>query len=237
MPSNPSNESTLIPLYLQISESISREIAAGRFVEGDRLPPERELAHQFGTTVRTLRKSLAELEKQGMLERVQGSGNYVRDSDLARGIYSMFRLELPHGGGLPTAQILSLKELDKPVDLPQFGSSVRATRVRRLRCLDQMAVAIEEIWLDRSAGEIDVATLGDSLYRYYQLRLGFWVHRAEDRVSIAALPEWMPDSFGMKKKELCGFVERYSWAQQPVPVEFSRTWFNPHKARYVQRLK
>ena len=42
--------STLIPLYLQISESISREIAAGRFAPGDRLPPERELAKQFTTT-------------------------------------------------------------------------------------------------------------------------------------------------------------------------------------------
>ena len=92
-------DSTLIPLYLQISESITREIAAGRFAEGDRLPPERDFAKRFGTTVRTLRKALSELQKQGLIERVQGSGNYVRATDQIRSIYSMFRLELPNGGG------------------------------------------------------------------------------------------------------------------------------------------
>ena len=230
-------DSTLIPLYLQISESISREIAAGRFSDGDRLPPERDLAQQFGTTVRTLRKSLAELQKQGMLERVQGSGNYVRSTDQARSIYSMFRLELPDGGGLPTAQVLQIKELNKPASLPEFGTSRRAIRVRRLRCLDQIAIAVEEIWLDRDAGEIDINQLGDSLYRYYQMKLGFFIHRAEDYVSVSNLPKWTPNSFGSKAGESSGFIERYSWAQLSHPIEFSRTWFNPVKARYVQRLK
>ena len=230
-------DSTLIPLYLQISESISREIAAGRFAEGDRLPPERDLAKRFGTTVRTLRKSLSELEKQGLLDRVQGSGNYVRGSDQARSIYSMFRLELPDGGGLPTAQVLQVKELNKPSSLPEFGTSSKVTRVRRLRCLDQIAIAVEEIWLDRDVGEIDINQLGDSLYRYYQMKLGFWIHRAEDRVSISELPTWTPDSFGNRAGETFGFIERFSWAQLSHPVEYSRTWFDPVKARYVQRLK
>ena len=229
--------STLIPLYMQISESISRDIAAGRFADGDRLPPERELAAQFGTTVRTLRKALSELQNQGLIESVQGSGNYVRPADQARSIYSLFRLELPEGGGLPTARLLSVKKLKKPKDLPEFGSSVRATRVRRLRCLDQLAVAVEEIWLDESAGEINADKLGDSLYRYYQLNLGFWIHKAEDRVSIQPLPGWTPDTLGSTPGTVFGFVERSSWAQDKLPVEYSRTWFNPSSARYVQRLK
>ncbi len=235
--SNLPADSTLIPLYLQISESITREIAAGRFAEGDRLPPERDYAKRFGTTVRTLRKALSELQRQGLIERVQGSGNYVRATDQSRSIYSMFRLELPNGGGLPTAQVLSVKALKKPASLPAFGSSERATRIRRLRCLDQIAVALEEIWLDRDAGEIDIAHLGDSLYRYYQRKLGFWIHRAEDRVSVSTLPSWMPDSFDLHNLKAVGYIERLSWAQNSVPVEYSRTWFNPKKACYVQRLK
>ncbi len=235
-PANPA-DSTLIPLYLQISESISRDIAAGRHADGDRLPPERELARQFRTTVRTLRKALSELQSQGLVESVQGSGNYVRLGEQSRSIYSMFRLELPEGGGLPTAQVLQIKELKKPPYLPDFGTSDHATRLRRLRCLDQVAIALEEIWLDKDSGQIDAGKLGDSLYRYYQLRLGFWIHRVEDRVSIEPLPDWTPDSFGSEVGEVFGYVERLSWAQGKLPVEYSRTWFNPVKARYVQRLK
>lgn len=227
-----------MPLYLQISESINREIAAGRYTTGDRLPPERLLAKQYSTTVRTLRKSLAELEKLGMLERVQGSGNYVREIDKVGGIYSMFRLELPDGGGLPTAQILDVRELKKPNDLPNFGTSHRATRVRRLRCLNQIAVAVEEIWLDRSAGCIDTQQLSDSLYRYYRQNLGFWIHRVEDRVSVGKLPDWSPDSVvTAASSSTFGFIERLSWAQDASPVEYSRTWFDPGRCRYVQRMK
>lgn len=233
---NQNRVSTLIPLYLQISESISRDIAAGRFSEGDRLPPERDLASQFGTTVRTLRKALNELANQGLLERVQGSGNYVRGNNLARSIYSMFRLELPEGGGLPTAHLLGVHETIKPAGLPRFGNSARATRIRRLRYLDDVAVAIEEIWLDAAAGKIEARELGDSLYRYYQLNLGFWISRAEDSVSVAALPHWTPDEFREHCANYCGYIERFSWAQEKLPVEYSRTWFNPERARYVQRI-
>lgn len=231
------SDSAPMPLYLQISESISRDIVAGRFTAGDRLPPERDLARHFGTTVRTLRKALSDLQKQGIVESLQGSGNYIRGIDQSQSIYSMFRLELPQGGGLPTAQVLSARQMKKPASLPSFGSSTHATRLRRLRCLDQMDIAIEEIWLDGDAGEIEISQLSDSLYRYYQMKLGFWIHRIEDRVSVDKLPEWAPESFRHNEIEGFGFIERLSWAQNTVPVEYSRTWFNPLKARYVQRLK
>ncbi|MFV1531414.1 MULTISPECIES: GntR family transcriptional regulator [unclassified Phaeobacter] len=235
MPTARSTASAL-PLYLQISESLTREIAAGRLADGERLPPERQLAQQYGTTVRTLRKSLSELEKQGMLERVQGSGNYIRTTQSVQSVYSMFRLELPGGGGLPTADVLSVTALAKPETLPEFGRSGSGTRIRRLRYLDDVVIAVEEIWLDGGAGQVDAGQLSDSLYRYYRLNLGFWISRAEDRVSLGRVPDWAPTRFGKPPGATVGYIERLSWAQDEAAVEFSRTWFDPDKALYVQRL-
>ncbi|ATG43180.1 transcriptional regulator, GntR family [Phaeobacter piscinae] len=227
---------TALPLYLQISEALTREIAAGRLADGERLAPERQLAQTYGTTVRTLRKALSELEKQGMLERIQGSGNYIRTTQTLPSVYSMFRLELPGGGGLPTADILSVTACEKPADLPEFGSSPRGTRIRRLRYLDSTIIAVEEIWLDAEAGHVDPAQLSDSLYRYYRLQLGFWISRAEDRVSLGTVPDWAPAQFTKPPGTTVGFIERLSWAQELAPVEFSRTWFDTERALYVQRL-
>lgn len=226
-----------LPIYLQISEVLIREIAAGRLVSGSRLPPERELAKQHGTTVRTLRKALSELEKKGLLERIQGSGNYVRDNNSVESVYSMFRLELTTGGGLPTAQILSIDESEKSETFRAFGTSKRGTRIRRLRFLDKRPIAVEEIWLDRDAGAVDPAHISDSLYRYYKMKLGFWVTRAEDYVSINTTPDWAPEAFAPKPGAAVGYIERLSWAQAPEPIEFSRTWFDTDVAHYVQRLK
>lgn len=234
--SGDTGSNTALPLYLQISESLTREIAAGRLMDGERLPPERQLASQYNTTVRTLRKSLSELEKQGMLERVQGSGNYVRSTQNTQSIYSMFRLELHGGGGLPRADILGVNFVAKPADLPAFGTSDHASRIRRLRRLDDTIIAVEEIWLDGDSGKVDPDTLSDSLYRYYRLNLGFWIRYAEDRVSIGKVPDWAPDNFDKRAGETVGYIERLSWAQDAAPVEFSRTWYDTDKALYVQRL-
>lgn len=231
-----SKNTTAIPLYAQIAESLIREIAAGRLADGQRLPPERALAEQYRTTVRTLRKSLSELEKQGLLERLQGSGNYVHSSGQTSSIYSMFRLELHQGGGLPTAQFLDVTEMEKPDDLPGFGSSERGVRFRRLRHLDKTPIAVEEIWLDGSCGAVTPEALSDSLYRYYRISLGFWIIRAEDRVSIGQVPQWAPPEFGKAAGDTVGYIERFSWAQRPEAVEYSRTWFDTDKALYVQRI-
>ena len=228
---------TALPIYLQISESLMRDIASGRYIEGERLPPERELAKIYGTTVRTLRKALAELKKLDMLDCVQGSGNYVRNNVDARSVYSMFRLELPSGGGLPTAQLLSIDMLPKPPDLPQFGTATSASRIRRLRFLDQRPIALEEIWLDAKSGRVDPGLLSDSLYLYYRRKLGFWIVRAVDSVWTAAVPAWSPEGFTMPPGQVAGYIERFSWAQKTEPVEFSRTWFDTDQARYVQRLR
>ncbi len=227
---------TALPIYVQISEMLIREIAAGRLVDGERLPPERDMAKHHGTTVRTLRKSLNELEKKGLLERIQGSGNYIRHSTSVESIYSMFRLELINGGGLPTADVLSVDRCDKPSDLPDFGTAKEATRIRRLRFLNQTPIAVEEIWLDGDAGCIAPDALQDSLYQFYRRTLGFWISRAQDSVSIGAVPRWSPDEFGLPAGQITGYIERLSWAQSPVAVEYSRTWFDTNQARYVQRL-
>ncbi|WPY94182.1 GntR family transcriptional regulator [Limimaricola variabilis] len=225
-----------LPLHQQIAELLIREIASGRLVEGERLPPERDYAARLGTSVRTLRKALAELTEKGLLERVQGSGNYVRRNARAESVYSMFRLELPEGGGLPRAQLLDLARMQKPADLPEFGAASEASRIRRLRRLNDTIIAVEEIWLDGAVGTIDPGKLGDSLYLYYKTRLGFWITRAEDRVTVGAVPDWAPEAFTLRPGTITGYIERLSWAQGPAPVEFSRTWFDTARAHYVQRL-
>lgn len=215
-----------------------REIAAGRMIDGERLPPEREMATGLGIAVGTLRKALADLERKGLLERVQGSGNYVRSKPDVASVYSMFRLELAEGGGLPTARLLSVEHLTKQADLPDFGRSPKGHRIRRLRSLGGTPAAVEEIWLDGSYAEtVHAEDLSESLYLYYRKVLGFWISRAEDRVGVGTVPEWTPAEFGLAPGAPAGFIERIGWGQDGVGAEFSRTWFDHNVARYVARLR
>ena len=118
-----------------------------------------------------------------------------------------------------------------------FGTSNSATRIRRLRYLDKILIAIEVIWIDSNAGVLNLNDLNDSMYQVYQSKLGIWISFVEDRVSVKNVPNWAPESFSVPLKTLSGFVERFGWTNSKHSVEYSRTWFDCNKAYYVQRLR
>lgn len=60
-----------------ISAYLQRAIETGAYSEGDRLPPERELATTFQAARSTVRRALDQLEKAGLVSRRLGSGTFV----------------------------------------------------------------------------------------------------------------------------------------------------------------
>ncbi|WP_425099951.1 GntR family transcriptional regulator [Tropicibacter sp. S64] len=226
-----------LPLHVQISEMLIRDIHAGRLMDGERLPPEREMAERLKISVGTLRKALGDLTDKGMLERVQGSGNYVRAKAGAASVYAFFRVELLEGGGLPTAEVLSVQRLEKPADLPDFGVSGEAHRIRRLRRLNGVPAVLEEVWLDgRYAERIAPGDLRESLYLFYREALNLWITRAEDALGLAGVPDWAPGAFGLASGTQTLQATRISWGQDGARAEVSRSWINTDVARYVARL-
>lgn len=224
-----------LPKYQQLAELLLREIAAGRLRVGDRLPPERAMADDLGVAVGTLRKALASLTDKGVIARHHGSGNYIKNSGQLSGIYSFFRLERIDGGGLPRARVLTAERMKKPHGLPTFGAHDEAIRIRRLRLLDDVIVAAEEIWLDGDYAEhLEPEDLSESLYLYYREHLGLWIVGVEDRIGVGEVPDWAV-AIGLAESAACGLVERVSLAQNGTRAEVSHTWFNPDRARYVSR--
>lgn len=227
-----------LPLYLQISELLIRDIAAGRLIDGSRLPPEREMAADLGIAVGTLRQALKVLADKGLLESIQGSGNYIRAKSDPASVYALLRIELLTGGGLPTAQVLSVDRLPKDPALPAFGESQDGHRIRRLRYLSGIVAAVEEIWLDGAqAKSIAKEDLSESLYLYYRQTLNLWIGRAEDRVGLGQVPDWAPAEFPHAAGTAVPLITRVTWAQDGRSVEASFTWFDPEKVAYVARLK
>ncbi len=226
-----------LPLYLDLAEMLIREIASGRLPDGARLPPEREMAAELGVAVGTLRKALADLTAKGLVERVQGSGNYVRARADVPSVYALFRLELLQGGGLPTADVISVDRLPKPAGWPAFGTAAHGHRIRRLRRVGGQPAAVEEIWLDGAyADRIAAGDLAPSLYLYYRQRLGLWITGAEDRVGIGTVPGWAPAAFGKPAGAPAGLVDRVSLARDGARAEVSRAWFDADVVRYVARI-
>src|SRR5579872_3694608 len=92
-------------------QALHNWLAAGRYRQGDRLPPEHEVASMLGVSRGTLRSALARLEEAGEIVRRQGSGTFVGRT------------------AVPSA-------LDERLDRLEPYSSVAARRGLRLTCVD-----------------------------------------------------------------------------------------------------
>ncbi|WP_343716845.1 phosphonate metabolism transcriptional regulator PhnF [Inquilinus sp.] len=66
-----------VALWRQISETLEREIRDGVHPAGARLPTEAELSERFGVNRHTVRRAMAELEEQGLVDVTQGRGTFV----------------------------------------------------------------------------------------------------------------------------------------------------------------
>ena len=60
-------------LYQRVANSVIAEIRSGKYPPGERLPPERELAEEFGVSRPTEREGVIALEIRGIVEARRGS--------------------------------------------------------------------------------------------------------------------------------------------------------------------
>ncbi len=71
------SEQNRAPLYQQLQRALRDAIEDNRLAADEALPPERELAEEFGISRITVRKALDALVGEGMLTRRQGAGTFV----------------------------------------------------------------------------------------------------------------------------------------------------------------
>ncbi len=97
------------PIWTAILDTLSGEIAAGHYGVGDRLPSEAQLAERFGVNRHTVRRALAALAEDGVVQPRQGSGVFIsaRPTEYAIGRRVRFRSNLNAAGRLPGRRRLS----------------------------------------------------------------------------------------------------------------------------------
>ena len=97
--------------FEEIADQIRKELSQRRLRPGDRLPPERALAGQFGVSRNTLREALRSLENSGLLRLQKGAsgGAFVCESTggaVVTGLRDMFHLGAIQPEHLTEARVL-----------------------------------------------------------------------------------------------------------------------------------
>ena len=101
------------PKYLQLVDIIRHKIVSGELKEGDRLHSENELKEKYSVSSTTVRKCIDILRSEGLIERQQGIGTFVKHVQIERSLQKLlsFTKNMAQAGLTPSTTSIRNMEL------------------------------------------------------------------------------------------------------------------------------
>ena len=135
------------PLYQRIERELRARLAQAR--PGDVVPAESMLAEEFGVARMTVRAALNALEADGLIERIQGRGTFVRQRPTPRaaGTLMSFHDQVRGWGRTPSSRLVEAElraaRAAEAAALQLAAAAPRVVSIARVRLADDVPVAIE----------------------------------------------------------------------------------------------
>ncbi len=155
-----------IPLYRTVYDSLREHILAGDYPAGVALPSEPRLVEEYGVSLITVRRALQELVLDGLIERRQGVGSFVRDA--TRGVavgLSSFDADVAAGRLRLTRELLADRELPAPAVVADRLRLPAGTAVRylsRLDCQGAIPFSVDDVYIPAPLARTVTADLAAS---------------------------------------------------------------------------
>ncbi|MFB4280356.1 MULTISPECIES: GntR family transcriptional regulator [unclassified Nonomuraea] len=158
----------------------------------DRLPTERGLAEEFSVSRLTVRRVIDQLEREGRVYRVQGSGTFVSEPRVRKSVeLTSFSEDMRSRGLRPGSLEVTCERIPAGADIGyalQVSPSSQVVHIRRIRTADDEPMCLEHSYLP---GELVPDDLGPelhgSLYEVLSARYGLTLHRAEQTIKATVL--------------------------------------------------
>lgn len=230
------------PRYVQLRRRLKEAIDVGMLPPGAPLPPERELAGITDLSRVTVRKAIRDLAREGLVERRQGSGTFVRQP-VARMAQSLSRLtsftEQMAQRGLDATS----RWLERGVFAPTqaeaaalgLGAGDEVARIGRLRMAGGRPMALERasLPLDILPNPLAVKT---SLYAVLA-ELGTRPVRAVQKISAVNIDAPEARLLGVAEGAAGLSIERTSCLESGRVAEFTRSLYRGDAYDFVAELR
>lgn len=158
-------------------------------VPGTRLPSERALCSSLGVARMTLRASMEQMVRDGVLERRRGSGTYVRRPVVASRLQLLsFTEEMRLRGLEPSTRVVEVSTVELSRRMArslQVATPAIASRITRVRCGDGNPIGVETVHIPAWTGmSFTTGELEGSLYEAVRLRYRIEVASASMNIRV-----------------------------------------------------
>jgi GntR family transcriptional regulator len=155
-----------------------------------KIPSERELSEALGVSRMTLRHAIGDLQGDGLLYSIPGSGTFVREQRIPKRAHlTSFTQDMEQRGLVPSTTVIQAEVVPTPQAVREAWGDVgeRVFRIYRLRSGSGQPMCIEEAFIDIAAApDLLSHDLSQSLYSLLRENYGRGVEKATH--SVAAVP-------------------------------------------------
>jgi GntR family transcriptional regulator len=220
-----------IPRYHQLRDQLAARIAALEWQPHEPLPTEQELALAYDLAVGTVRKAVDLLEREGLVERFQGRGTFVRRATFERSLFRFFRFQSPRGERIvPQSRILERDVVRAPkavVAKFSLKTGAKAIRLVRVRLIEQQPIVAEHIWLPYDAFAVlanyPLDAIGPLLYPFYEQQCGRVIARADERLTVDTATAADAARLGVSPDSPVVVIERTAYGYDGAPLEWRQS--------------
>ena len=202
------------------------------------LPSEQRLQARYGASRTTVRRALALLQQQGLLEKGQGRVSRVASPIVVKPLSELadFHTLVRATGKLPQTHVLAfeLSSGNLQTDVYFDGDQGEAVLLKRRRLVDRMPVVYQRVYLPhRVWGLLRQRDLENaSLYRLMADRLESPVVAVTDVVSACVADEEAAKALDVAVGAVLIQADRLGWGRSGEVLEVSRAFVRPESFRF-----
>lgn len=220
-----------LPLYQRLRDEIAHKIARNVWRTGEPIPTEAELAATHRVAIGTVRKAIDSLVADGLVERQQGRGTFVRRPRFDRSLFRFFRhLDSEGAQAVPEGRIRDRRRCRAPDAVRralELEAGAEALSLLRTRLIGGRPVLSEEIWLPAARFAplltAPLTEIGDLLYPAYEAICGEIVARAEETLTVGSATAADGDLLGLDEGAPVVLIERLAFGFDNRPIEWRLT--------------
>jgi GntR family transcriptional regulator len=179
------------PTYKRIQNAIRRRIETGQLSPGDVVDSERELAKLHRVSLMTARHALADLAREGIVERRRGAGTFVAPPKIHFNKLMSYTEQMSSRGLVAQSNIVSSGVLDDAPDIAarlSLSAASHLTMIERVRKAGDEPFALESCYLSAQEFPGLIAALLErgSLFSTLENRYGIELAYADEEIDVTA---------------------------------------------------
>lgn len=232
-------EQARAPLYQQLQRALRDAIEDKRLASDTALPPERDIATDFGISRITVRKALDALADEGLIRRQHGAGTFVAARvEKSFSMLSSFSEDMESRGRTARTQWLRRSAgTVTPEESMVLGLSPGSPVLRfsRIRFADDCPMALEYTSIPGQYLPSEKA-VDESLYAALE-KTGSRPVRALQRLRAVLFTAEQADLLGIEPKDPGLLIERRGFLADGQAVEFTRSFYRGDSYDFVAELQ